>query len=166
MNTAIRFGFYLIVIVCMVSFTGCAKKSEPQPPSTPAGNTVKVPQEPNVTVPARETAPTIVSKLTGAALATVPMEDVKAEIDKLGVEQLKAKATDYKDAILAQKAELATATEKLKEIPVTQLMSADAKTMQSNIATLTKTISNLNDRFQLYNNKIKELGGSAIELTK
>ena len=167
MKAVLRIGLCVFITGCLLSSVGCKKKTEPQTPSVPAQTTK--PQAPpapaQVTKPQTPPVPaqTTGSQLKDAALAAIPLDDVKAEIAKLNVEQLKAKAIEYKNAIVTKKAELAAATAKLKEIPVTQLMSTDAKTLQSNIDTLTKTVSDLTARLQLYNNKIKELGGSIIE---
>jgi hypothetical protein len=170
MNTVIKFGLYLLVITCLVGFTGCAKKSEPQP-STPTA--VEAPKKPAISEPAQETAKpaaaTPAAPLTSTidSLIAAPIDTVKAEVEKnSNVEMLKAKATEYKNAVAVKKEELTKEIAKLKEIPVTQQMGADAKTVQGNIKNLTKIVSDLTDKFQLYNNKIKELGGSAVELTK
>jgi hypothetical protein len=170
MNTVIKFGLCLFVIICLVGFTGCAKKSEPQP-STPTA--AEVPQKPAISEPAKEIAkpaapaPAASLKSKIDSLIAAPIDTVKAEVaQNSNVEMLKAKATEYKNAIAVKKEELTKEIAKLKEIPVAQQLSADAKTVQSNIKNLTKIVSDLTDKFQLYNNKIKELGGSTVELTK
>ncbi len=169
MNTVIKFGLYLLVIICLVGFSGCKKKSEPQP-STPATETL---QKPAVSEPAQETAapaapaPAASLPSTIESLIAAPIDTVKAEVaGNSNIEMLKAKATEYKNAITVKKEELTKEIAKLKEIPITEQLGANAKTIQSNIQNLTKIVSDLTDKFQLYNNKIKELGGTALELTK
>lgn len=167
MKTVIKIVLCVLITGCLISYLGCKKQSEPQPPSTPE-NTVTQQTNSAPVVSAQETAtattaPITITKLSETALAAVPLDNVKAEVAKLNIEQLKARATEYKDAIVAKKAELTATTAKLKEIPVTQLLSTDAKTLQSNISSTTKLVSDLTERFQIYNNKIKELGGSIIE---
>jgi hypothetical protein len=188
MKSVLRFVLCMLFVVCLVSFVGCAKKSEPQPaapaapaqkpapsstpvaapkpttaaPAAPVVPAAKTPETPAPAVPAQPVA----SKLTSEALAAVPMDQVKAEAGKLNLEQLKTKAADYKNAILAKKEELTKETAKLKEIPVTQMLSTDATTLQTNIANLTKMVSGLTEKFQVYNDKIKELGGTALSLTQ
>jgi hypothetical protein len=173
MNTALRFVLCLFVIVSLVSFAGCAKKSEPQPPSSPAPASKPAPAAPaapapETPAPAAPVSPNqpAAAKLSNAALATVPLDQVKAEAAKMNVDQLKAKTTDYGNAITAEKTKLAEDAAKLKEIPATQLLSADAKSLQTNIANITKTINALNERLQLYNNKLKELGGTTVNSTE
>ncbi|OQA03727.1 MAG: hypothetical protein BWY69_00279 [Planctomycetes bacterium ADurb.Bin401] len=95
-----------------------------------------------------------------------PIADVQAEADQMDVEQLKAKATEYKDAIMAKKAEIEKVAAKLKDIPLTEQLGEDAKALQNDIADLNKAISNLSERFQIYYSKLQEKGGdiSGLEL--
>ena len=95
-----------------------------------------------------------------------PIAEVQAEASKMSVDQLKAKAMEYKDAIVAKKAEIEKVTAKLKEIPVTEQIGAEAKALQADIANLNKSLSALTERFQVYYNKIKEMGGdlSGLEI--
>ncbi len=95
-----------------------------------------------------------------------PVSEVKAEADKMNVEQLRAKAMEYKDAIVAKKADIEKVTAKLKEIPVTEQMGAEAKALQADIANLNKSVAALTERFQIYYSKLKEMGGnvSGLEL--
>jgi len=171
MNTVIKFGLCLLVIICLVGFSGCKKKSEPQPPVSVAEELEK----PVISEPADETAapaaaapaPAASVKSTIDSLIAAPIDTVKAEVaENSNIEMLKAKAMEYKDAIAVKKEEITKEAAKLKEIPLTQQLGTDAKTIQSNIQNLTKVVSDLTAKFQLYNNKIKELGGSALELTK
>jgi endonuclease I len=90
--------------------------------------------------------------------------DIQAEASKMNVEQLKAKATEYKDAIVAKKAELEKVAAKLKEIPITQQMGTEAKALQTDISNLSKAMADLTTRFQVYYNKLKEKGGSVAGL--
>jgi hypothetical protein len=96
--------------------------------------------------------------------AETPIADVQAEASKMNVEQLKAKATEYKDLIVAKKAEIEKVAAKLKEIPIAQQMGAEAKGLQTDIATLNKSVAALTERFQVYYNKLKEMGGDVSSL--
>lgn len=96
--------------------------------------------------------------------ADKPIADVQAEAGKMNVEQLRAKAMEYKDAIVAKKAEIEKVAAKLKEIPITQQMGEEAKGLQTDIANLTKSLSSLNERFQVYYSKLKEMGGDVSGL--
>jgi uncharacterized lipoprotein YehR (DUF1307 family) len=106
--------------------------------------------------------------LTGCgkkADADKPIGDVQAEAASMSVEELKAKAMDYKDAIVAKKAEVEKLAAKLKAIPLTEQMGTEAKGLQTDIAELNKTVSALNERFQVYYKKLKEMGGDVSELS-
>ncbi|MFZ0035151.1 MAG: hypothetical protein WAK60_09225 [Sedimentisphaerales bacterium] len=86
--------------------------------------------------------------------------DVQAEASKMNVEQLRTKAIEYKNSIVAKKAEIEKVAAKLKGIPITQQMGTEAKALQTDIATLSKTVATLTERFQIYYNKLKEKGGN------
>lgn len=90
--------------------------------------------------------------------------DIQAEASKMNVEQLKAKAMEYKNAIVAKKAEIEKVATKLKAIPITQQMGTEAKALQTDIANRSKTMADLTERFQVYYNKLKEKGGSVSGL--
>jgi len=104
------------------------------------------------------------SKPTAQANETIAVAQVQAEAGKMNVEQLKAKAMEYKDAIVAKKAEIEKVAAKLKEIPITQQMGTEAKALQADVANLNKTVAALTERFQVYYNKLKEMGGSVSGL--
>jgi hypothetical protein len=91
------------------------------------------------------------------------MTDIQAEAGKMNVEQLRAKAIEYKDAIIAKKAEIEKVTAKLKEIPIAQQMGTEAKTLQTDVANLSKAMADLAEKFQVYYNKLREKGGSTTE---
>jgi chromosome segregation ATPase len=93
-----------------------------------------------------------------------PIAEVQAEAAKMNVEQLKAKAMEYKEALVAKKAEIEKVAAKLKEIPVTEQLGAEAKALQTEITNLNKSVGALTERFQIYYNKLKEMGGDAAGL--
>jgi hypothetical protein len=88
-----------------------------------------------------------------------PLSEVKAEAEKMSVEDLKAMAMKYKDAIMAKKADVEKMTAKLKEIPVTQMLGEEAKKLQVDIDSLGKSLSALKERFQVYYDQLKTKGG-------
>lgn len=90
-----------------------------------------------------------------------PVADVKAEAETMTVDQLRAKALEYKDAIVAKKADIEKLGAELKKIPLTQQLGAEAKALQADIANVNKSIAALTERFQIYYNKLKEKGGNA-----
>jgi uncharacterized lipoprotein YehR (DUF1307 family) len=100
----------------------------------------------------------------GKADENKPMDQVKAEADKMDVSQLKAMATKYKDAIMAKQKDVEKMMAKLKEIPVTDMMSEEATGLKADIDSLNKSLSNLKARFQVYYDKLKEKGGDTSGL--
>jgi chromosome segregation ATPase len=93
-----------------------------------------------------------------------PIADVQAEAAKMNVEQLKAKAMEYKDALVAKKADIEKVAAKLQEIPLTEQLGTEAKALQTDIANLNKSVAALTERFQIYYNKLKEMGGDVSGL--
>jgi len=139
MNTIVRIGLCGLISGCLIGIAGCKKQPAPPPsPSKPAAAGVN---------------------------ETAPVAEVKAAAEKMNVEQLKATATKYKDAIVAKKAELEKATAKLKAIPLTEQVGAEAKAIQANIGDINKSITALTERFQVYYDKLKAMGGDVSGLT-
>jgi hypothetical protein len=168
MKTALRFTLCVLIAGCLLSFVGCKKKEAP-PSSVAPPRTIETKpaaEQPKTAVPAAEVK-TEAPKTTAApaaALETIPVADVKAEAAKMTVDQLKAKAMEYKDLIVSKKAMLEPLAAKLKAIPLTDQMGAEAKGLQTDIAALNKSISALTERFQVYYNKYKEIGGDVSKL--
>jgi hypothetical protein len=94
----------------------------------------------------------------------VPIDQVKAEAEKMSIEKLKAKAVEYKDAIMAKQGDVDKLMAKLKEIPITEALSEEATGLKADIDALTKSISNLKARFQVYYDKLEEKGGDTTGL--
>ena len=95
-----------------------------------------------------------------------PLGEVKAEAEKMSAEKLRSMAMTYKDAIMSKKGEVEKFTGKLKDIPITKMMSDEAKKLKAEIEALNKSVSALKERFQVYYDKLKEKGGnlSGLEL--
>ena len=88
---------------------------------------------------------------------TKPLSEVKAEAEKMDVEKLKATALKYKEAILAKESDVRKMMDQLKELPLAQQLGDEAKTLQSDIESLNKSVTALRDRFEVYYGKLKEL---------
>ncbi len=93
-----------------------------------------------------------------------PLNEVKAEAEKMGAEKLRSMAMKYKDAIMAKKGEVEKVAGKIKDIAVTKMLGDEAKALKSNIETLNKSMSALKERFQVYYNKLKEKSGDTSGL--
>ena len=95
-----------------------------------------------------------------------PLNEVKAEAEKMSVEKLRSMALTYKDAIMAKKGEVEKVTGKLQDIPVAKMLGEEAEELKTEIEALNKSVSALKERFQVYYGKLKEKGGnlSGLEL--
>jgi ABC-type transporter Mla subunit MlaD len=140
----------MLLVGCLFSLAGCRKKAATEKPAAK--------------VQAKAAAEKPVANVQAKADIEKPIADVQAEAEKLNVEQLRTKAMEYKDAIVAKKAELGKLTAKLKEIPLAQQLGAEAKSIQADIANVNKAIAPLTERFQVYYNKLKEKGGNLAGL--
>ena len=95
-----------------------------------------------------------------------PLNEVKAEAEKMSVEKLRSMALTYKDAIMAKKGEVEKVASKLKDIPIAKMLGDKAKELKTEIEALNKSASALKGRFQVYYGKLKEKSGnlSGLEL--
>ncbi|MHC4087422.1 MAG: hypothetical protein ACYSWZ_14985 [Planctomycetota bacterium] len=93
-----------------------------------------------------------------------PVSEVKAEAEQMDTNELRSAATRYKEAITAKKSELERITDKLKEIPVAEMLGEEAKGLQADIADLNKSVSALRERFDVYLQKLREKGGDTSGL--
>jgi hypothetical protein len=87
-----------------------------------------------------------------------PMAEVKAEAEKMNVEQLKSMAMSYKSAIEAKTKDIDALATKLKEIPVANMLGEEAKKIKADIDEVTKSLEALKERFDVYYNALKEKG--------
>jgi hypothetical protein len=169
MNKLLNIVLVVLVIVGLISFVGC-KKTETSPPPTTT-NGPKLPVDANAKTsaipPAANTTtktPTTASSLTSGALDTIPIADVRAAIAKMGVDQLKTKALEYKNLIHEKAVENTKAVLALRDIPVAELAFGEGKALMDKNAALSKMIPALKERYQLYIDKIVELGGDVSGL--
>jgi len=88
-----------------------------------------------------------------------PISEVKAEAEQMDVDALRAQAVAFKDSILAKQKDLEKINEQLKQIPVTELLGEKAKTLKTEVETVTKSLSALKERFDVYVGKLKEKKG-------
>ncbi|MCP4609588.1 MAG: hypothetical protein GY845_12830 [Planctomycetes bacterium] len=88
-----------------------------------------------------------------------PISEVKAEAEKMDTDGLRAMAMSYKEAIAAKSGDLEKLTAKLKDIPVTEMLGAEAKSLKADMENLEKSVSALKERFEVYYQKLKDTGG-------
>ncbi len=92
------------------------------------------------------------------------ISEVKTEAEKMDTNQLRSMAVSYKEAIVVKKGDLEKLAAKIKEIPVAEMMGTEAKKIRAEIDNISKSVSALKERFEVYYNKLKEKGGDTSGL--
>jgi len=95
---------------------------------------------------------------------TKPIAEIKTEAATMDVEQLRAIAKKYKDALVARQAEVKKLTDSLAAIPLTEKLGEEAKGLTADIDSLMKSVQALSERFQVYYDQIKAKGGDLKDL--
>ena len=88
-----------------------------------------------------------------------PISEVKAEAEKMDTDGLRTMAMVYQKAIAAKNSEVEKLSAKLKEIPATEMLGAEAKELKADIDNLNTSISALKERFEVYYQNLKDKGG-------
>ena len=86
-------------------------------------------------------------------------EQIKAEVAKLDAAAIQKQIDAYKKAIEEKTQELAKVTDKIKEIPLTEQLSDNAKKLQAEAANITKSLGKLKDNLEAYVDGLKEKSG-------
>ncbi len=95
---------------------------------------------------------------------TKPIAEVKAEAEKMDVEQLRAAALNYQKAIQAKEPEVQKLAEQIKAIPLTELMGEKATTLKADMEKVSKSIAALKERMQVYVDQLKARNGDLTGL--
>lgn len=90
---------------------------------------------------------------------TTSIEQLKAQIADLSIEDLEAKAMQYKEALAAKEGEITALMEKFKALPIAEQLGQEAQALQQDIQKLTESASGIKERLQVYLEAIKEKGG-------
>ena len=93
-----------------------------------------------------------------------PISEVKAEAEKMNTDELRTTAMAYKKAIEAKEGDVEKLAAKLKDIPVTEMLGEKAKSLKADMDELQQSVSALQERFQIYYDKLKEKGGDVSGL--
>jgi len=89
------------------------------------------------------------------------ISEIKAEAEKMDMNQLRSMAMKYKEAIAAKESEIETLFARLK---ATKMQDTEAKKTTTELNKISQSMSELNERFQVYYNKLKEKGGDTSDL--
>jgi len=93
-----------------------------------------------------------------------PISEVRAEAEKMNTDELRAAAMAYKKAIEAKKGDVEKLADQLKEIPIDEMLGEEAKSLKADMDELQQSVSALQERFQIYYDKLKEKGGDVSGL--
>ncbi len=92
------------------------------------------------------------------------VSEVQSEAATMDVGQLKSMAAAYKKSIAGKKDDMNKLMAQLKEVPVTEMMGEEAGSLKAELIDMSKSISALTERFQIYYSKLKEKGGDVSGL--
>ena len=86
-------------------------------------------------------------------------DQIKAEVAKLDAAAIQKQIDAYKKAIEEKSKELSKVMDQIKEIPLTEQLSDNAKKLQAEAANLGKSINKLKDNLEAYVDGLKEKAG-------
>lgn len=170
-----------LIISGLLLVTGCKKEQENTAPAVPdlthaITEIVKdaetkspeikpiVEEKTPVVEKAVEQAKSVVTDLKTEA--TKALSEIKEQAQTMKLEDLKAMALKYKDAIMSQEGEVNTLMEKIKATPLAEQLGDEAKKVKAEITKVTEAIKPLKERYDVYIGKLKELKAniSSLEL--
>ena len=94
------------------------------------------------------------------------LNEVKAEAAEMGVEDLREMALAYKEMIHANVEEVGRIKNKIKEIPLKEMVGEQAQELKQELVPVIKSISELKKRFWVYYAELKKKSAdlSGLEL--
>jgi hypothetical protein len=92
------------------------------------------------------------------------IDEIKAEAEKMDTAQLRAMAMKYKEAIIAKNEEIEKLIARLKDAPATEMLGDQADKIKAEVESINKSLSALEERFEVYYGKLKEKGGDTSGL--
>ena len=96
----------------------------------------------------------IVFGCSGSVDENKPLSEVKADAQSMSAKQLQSMIDKYKVAIDKKMGEVQVVKDKLKEIPLTQILGEEAKLLKKEVGEVKDSLKSLQDRMKLY---LKEL---------
>ena len=100
-------------------------------------------------------APVVLSGLIlagcgGRVSETRPIDGVRTEAESMNAAQLQVMVDKYKKVMEAKKQDLVNLNEKLRSIPINEIMGAEAKKVKADIETCARSIKALGERLNVY----------------
>lgn len=99
-------------------------------------------------------ASVFVSGCGSKASETKPIAEVQTEAQKMTVSQLEKTISTYKAALETKEVQIRALQEKVKTIPVTQLLGDEARAIKDDVTKLAGSVQALTERMNVY---MKEL---------
>lgn len=93
------------------------------------------------------------------------IDQIKTEVQAMSINDLQANAEAYAKAIAAQKGEVEKITAKLKDLSPAEIFSEKAKSIKSELSALQGKFDALSDRYSIYAEKYKEMGGDIAKIS-
>jgi len=85
-----------------------------------------------------------------------PISEVRAEADTMTLGQLESMVTRYERAIRNRESEIANLSERVREIPVAQMMGEEARALKSELDELNTSLRALTERLNIYAAALRE----------
>jgi outer membrane murein-binding lipoprotein Lpp len=93
------------------------------------------------------------------ASETKPIAEVQSEAKTMSASQLEKMVNTYKAAIDAKQVQVKALQDKIKTIPVTQLLGDEARAIKDDVSKLTSSVQALTERMNVY---VKELQAKQV----
>jgi len=96
----------------------------------------------------------LVAMLTGCGGKAIdenkPIDQIAAEAAQMGQAELQKMVEKYEAALAAKGQEVDALKEKIKEIPLTEMMGEKAKSLKDDLSEITTSLSRLKDQMAVY----------------
>lgn len=93
-----------------------------------------------------------------------PIVEIKAEAKVMDADELREMALAYKDAILAKTKDVERIKDKIKEIPITDIINGEMAELKDDIEELLQSVGKLKERFEIYYQNLIDKKGDLSEL--
>lgn len=93
-----------------------------------------------------------------------PVEQIKAEVEKMSISDLESNAKAYANEIIAKKSEIEKVADKVKALSPTELFGDKAKSLKDQMSQIGNDVSALTERYQIYAQKFQQSGGDVSKI--
>lgn len=97
------------------------------------------------------------------ASETKPIDQVQSEAKTMSVAQLEKVVNTYKAAVEAKQVQVKALQEKIKTIPVTQLLGDEARAIKEDVSKLANSVQALTERMNVYLKEIQAKQAAAVK---